>query len=95
MSAAYLAADAAALGDVEPPRAAPRRPTPHHILEELEYAGNLFQRAQEAIDAELHILEAAGIHIAGYAPKRVTLVLNQLAGAVRMEAMLARAGRAS
>jgi hypothetical protein len=87
---AYLDADAAALADTE---LSPRTVT-DVVLEELEYAGGFFQRAQEAIDRELRALEACGVKIPGYGPFRVSLGLNQLAGEVRLQAMLARAGRA-
>jgi hypothetical protein len=87
--AAYLDADAAAEGDRELSQPA----VTDIVLVELDYAGGFFQRAQEAIDRELKALEACGVRIPGYAPLRVSLGLNQLAAAMRMEALLVRAGR--
>lgn len=59
-----LAADAAAQGDRELPTFChPRRVTSQHVLDELQYASDLFQRAQRAIDAERIALEAAGIFL--------------------------------
>lgn len=88
----YLELEAAKLGDCELQSLSVRMPC--HVLEEVEYAGDLFQRAQEAIDQELAVLEAAGVKIPGYGRLRVSLGLNQLTAELRFQAMLARAGRA-
>ena len=57
----YLAEAAAAQADKELPAwAGPRKAMPQHVLEELQYAAHLFQRAQRAIDAEIAALASAG-----------------------------------
>lgn len=95
--AAYLEPVAAALGDRE---SSPRAPVPlpvrtvtDTVLEELEYAGCLFQRLQKAIDDELAVLRGAGVRFIGYAPMRASFDLADLSAQVRLQAMLARTGR--
>lgn len=100
---AYLEPVAAALGDSETsPRARQAVPVPlpvrtvtDTVLEELEYAGHLFRRLQEAVDNEVAILEGAGIKFVGYARQRAGFDLADLGAQVRLHAMLARAGRPS
>lgn len=92
MSAAYLAADAARQGDAELAKA---RTVTDTVLTELEYAGDLFQRLQTVIDSELAVLRAAGVKFIGYAPMRASFDLADLSAQLRLQAMLARAGRAS
>lgn len=88
---AYLEPVAASLGDLEP---SPRvRPVSDTVLMELEYAGHLFVRLQKAVDDELAILRGAGIDFVGHAPMRAGWSLADLAAQVRLQAMLARAGR--
>lgn len=94
MTTAYLAADAARLGDAELPRTVPLRTVTDTVLQELDYAGDLFQKAQEVIDQELTILAAAGVFISP-AARRATSDLCQLAANVRLQALLARTGRSA
>jgi hypothetical protein len=93
--AAYLDADAARLGDEAGSRTVPvrLRTVSDTVLEELEYAGHLFVRLQKAVDAELDVLRAAGIQFVGYAPMRAGFDLADLSAQMRLQAMLARAGR--
>jgi hypothetical protein len=89
----YLAADAARAADAELPRTVPVRTVTDTVLTELEYAGDLFQRLQTVIDSEMAVLRAAGVKFVGYAPLRASFDLADLSAQVRLQAMLARAGR--
>lgn len=94
MTAAYLEPVAAALGDLESSPRARRPALSPVVLEELEYAGHLFQRLQDAVENELAILQGAGITFIGYAAPRAAFDLADLSAQVRIQAMRARAGRA-
>lgn len=83
-----LAADAAALGDRELPTFChPRRVTSQHVLDELQYASHLFQRAQRAIDAEIAALGAAGVVLDATACLMATSYLARLAAQAQLVAI--------
>jgi hypothetical protein len=90
MTAAYLAADAAAQADRELPAFSRSRPVPPHVLQELDYASNLFGRADRAICAELDALEAAGVALDRSAVRSARLVLSRLGFECQMAAISAR-----
>ncbi|MFL6675870.1 MAG: hypothetical protein ACJ8LG_21585 [Massilia sp.] len=85
MSAAYLAADAAALGDRELPA-----PT---MRQELLHSAQMIQGLEEVIESHLRCLEAAGARFNPSLTLRTSICLSQLAAAMRMEAMRSSAGR--
>lgn len=90
-AASYLAADAAALGDVElAPKAPALRPLTDTVIQELEYAATLFQRADRAVCAELVVLEAAGVALDGEAVSNARFCLSRLQYECRMALMLSR-----
>jgi hypothetical protein len=88
----YLAAEAATQGDKElPPWCHPRKVIPSHVLLELDYAANLFQRAERAVAAELALLSAAGIPLDVAASLRVQAGLSSLAALAQLTAIRERA----
>ncbi|MFZ3288029.1 MAG: hypothetical protein WA191_14445 [Telluria sp.] len=93
---AYLEAEAATQGDKElPPWCHPRRVIPLHIIDELSYAADLFQRAERAIAAELAVLGAAGIDLGQNAALRVQGSLSGLAALAQLKAIEAREAHAN
>lgn len=87
IAAAYLAADAAVLGDRElPALCRPPKPAPAHVIAELEYAASLFVRASRAILTELDALEGAGVDMGGFTSRDVGYNLSLLAGRAMMHA---------
>lgn len=90
-AAAYLAADAAAQADRELPAFLHRsRPVPPHVLQELDYAAQLFQRADRTICAEIAVLEAAGVALDASAVRSARHCMSRLAFDLRMAAAIAR-----
>ena len=91
----YLHADAARLGDVEPPRTVPvpLRTVTDTVLSELDYTADLLQRADRAVQEAVSRLEGAGVRLVGSASLSAAIGLSQLCALVRIEAMRARAGR--
>lgn len=88
----YLAEAAATQGDKElPPWCYPRPVTPSHVLQELDYAANLFRRAQIAIDAELAALAGARVFLNQSHVLMATSCLALLAAEVQLAAIERRA----
>jgi hypothetical protein len=82
----YLATAAATQGDKElPPWCHPRPIAPlPHVLEEIDFAANLFQRAERAVAAELAALAGAGIALDTNLSLRVQAGLAQLAALTQL-----------
>lgn len=82
----YLATEAATLGDRElSPRARPAlSPT---MLKELEYAADLFRRAEKAVEVELTILRGLDLGIDWNAAQRACDVLQRTAVAMHIRAV--------
>lgn len=95
--AAYLDADAARLGDAELPRTVPLpvpvRTVPDHVLFELDYAVDLFRRADHAISKELPILRGLHLDLDWSAVHAACFTLVSAAMAMHLHALGARAGR--
>lgn len=91
MIPSYLATDAAAQADRELSAFShPRKAIPPHVIEELEYAANLFERADRAICTELTALEAAGVALDGLAVRHARFCLSRLQFDCKMALVLSR-----
>jgi hypothetical protein len=87
----YLAELAATQGDKElPPWCHPRKVTPTHIIDELMYAADLFQRAERAVAAELAVLMAAGIQLDVVAAMGVQCSLSRLSALSQLTAIMSK-----
>lgn len=95
MSAApYLAADAAALGDAELlPKAPALRPLSDTYLHEIEYAVDLFRRAQAALSAEFLRLRGIDVEIDWKAADAAGNALLHAAMSLHLRALGERARR--
>lgn len=96
MVAAYLDADAAALGDRENTNTHTntnrRRLTDSH-LQEMEYAVDLFRRADKSVSAELAVLGAVDIGIDWEDVRQACNTLMRTAVLLHLRVQLERAGR--
>lgn len=95
--AAYLDADAARLGDAEPPRTVPV-PLPSvtdTVLTELDYAVDLFRRAERSVSAEMAVLRGLPLSIDWSAVASACFVLMSTAVAMDIHVQVERARRAA
>jgi len=87
MIAPYLAADAAALGDAELlPKASALRPLNDTALVEIEYAVDMFRRADRGLSAEFSRLRGLGLEIDWNAAQRACMTLVQTAVLLHLRA---------
>lgn len=93
--AAYLDADAARLGDAELPRTVPvpLRTVTDTVLQEIDYAVDLFRRADSAVSGEVAILRALVPGIDWFAVHDASRTLLQAALGLHVYALQARAAR--
>lgn len=92
----YLAADAAALGDVElAPKAPAYRPLSDTYLHEIEYAVDLFRRAQGGLSAELERLRGVDVEIDWNAASAAVGTLLHVAVVLHVRALVERQRRAA
>lgn len=96
----YLATLAAALGDKELPPSLGHQPAPPsgpspYIVQELEFAADLFQRAEAAIRGELDVLAAAGISLDPVAAMAVQAYLVRLSACAKIRALESQEARAN
>jgi hypothetical protein len=95
MTPAYLAADAARLADAEPPRTVPvPLPTVSDThLTELDFAADLFRRADRALSGEVEVLRGLPLGIDWSAVQDACRTLVSTAVQLHIHALQARAGR--
>lgn len=95
IATAYLDADVARLGDAEPLRTVPVPvPTvPDTVLTEIDYAVDLFQRADRAIVAEADVLGTLVPEVDWFAVRSACCTLVHAALGMYVYAAQARAGR--
>lgn len=92
----YLAADAAALGDAElSPKAPALRPLSDTYLTEIEYAVDLFRRAQAGLSAEFARLRGLDVEIDWKAAEAVSSTLLHAAVMLHVRALNERSRRAA
>lgn len=93
-AAAYLDADASALADREHTNTHTnrRRLTDSH-LQELEYAVDLFRRADKGVSAELDVLRGLDLGVDWGTVQRACHTLVQTAVLLHIRVQLERAGR--
>lgn len=91
----YLEPVAASLGDLESsPRARPR-PLTDSMLEEIDYAADLFRRADKALTAELDVLEGVDAEIDWKGAREACMRLLSLSVVLHIRAMHERERRAA